>query len=100
MAGVGFSGGKSGRNPEKSNSGICQKSEKTAAVPVPDAPDIEGTECLSLQIRVDVFVGGYFKRARTKRPSGKTGAFPGPGNFPPVRDLARRCSPAPECLLT
>ena len=56
MAGVGFSGGKSGRNPEKSNSGICRKS-KTAAVPVPDNPDIEGTECLSLQIRVGVFVG-------------------------------------------
>ena len=58
MAGVGFSGGKSGRNPEKPNSDICQKSEKAAAVPLPDDPDIEGTGCLSLQIRVGVFVGG------------------------------------------
>ena len=57
MAGVGFSGGKSGRNPEKPNSGICQKS-KNRRCPLPDDPDIEGTGCLSLQIRVGVFVGG------------------------------------------
>ena len=33
------------------------KNPKTAAVPVPDNPDIERTGCLSLQIRVGVFVG-------------------------------------------
>ena len=37
---------------------ISAKNPKTAAVPVPDDPDIEGTGCLSLQIRVGVFVGG------------------------------------------
>ena len=57
MAGVGFSGGKSGRIPEKSNSGICPKF-KNRRCPLPDDPDIEGTGCLSLQIRGGVFVGG------------------------------------------
>lgn len=33
---------------------VSAKNPKTAAVPLPDGPDIEGTECLSLQIRVGV----------------------------------------------
>ena len=76
MAGVGFSGGKSGRNPEKPNSDICQKSEKAAAVPLPDDPDIEGTGCLSLQIRVGVFVGDSLAGTpKPGKPPEKTGAF-------------------------
>ena len=75
MAGVGFSGGKSGRNPEKSNSGICWKS-KTAAIPLPDDPDIEGTGCLSLQIRGGVFVGGGLADVpESGKPPEKIGGF-------------------------
>ena len=37
---------------------VSAKNPKTAAVPVPDDPDIEGTGCLSLQIRGGVLVGG------------------------------------------
>ena len=75
MAGVGFSGGKSSRNPEKSNSGICQKSENRRC-PLPDNPDIEEAGCLSLQIRVGVFVGDSLADAPESGKSlEKTGGF-------------------------
>ena len=95
MAGVGFSGGKSDRNPEKSNSGICQKS-KTAAVPVPDNPDIEETGCLSLQIRVGVFVGGGLADVpESGKPPEKTGGFLQGLRFPlPERGLSSSAPPA------
>ena len=48
IAGVGLSGGKSSWNPEKPDSGICQKSEKTAAVPVCFLPGIGKTPVLPL----------------------------------------------------
>ena len=72
---MGFSGVKSGRNPEKPNSDICQKSENRRC-PLPDDPDIEGTGCLSLQIRVGVFVGGGLADApESGKPPEKIGGF-------------------------
>ena len=52
------------------------KNPKTAAVPVPDNPDIEGTECLSLQIRVGAFVvGGLADAPESGKSLEKTGGF-------------------------
>ena len=55
---------------------VSAKNPKTAAVPVPDDPDIEGTGCLSLQIRVGVFVGDSLADVpESGKPPEKTGGF-------------------------
>ena len=55
---------------------VSAKNPKTAAVPVLDDPDIEGTGCLSLQIRVGVFVGGGLADApESGKPPEKIGGF-------------------------
>ena len=69
---------------------------KAAAVPVPDDPDIEGTECLSLQIRVGVFVGDSLADVpESGKPPEKTGGFLQGLRFPlPEHGLSSSAPPA------
>ena len=75
---------------------VSAKNPKAAAVPVPDNPDIEETGCLSLQIRVGVFVGDSLADVpELEKSLEKTGGFLQGLRFPlPEYGLSSSAPPA------